>query len=170
MRKILRFEVYQRVLRLPIQKLSNRHVGKETRIAGSNHHGRPQYHSGDWRFDQSCRDGLTARSQPAAAGDGRTRTPRVLLYVTLEPCLMCSAALSFAGIKRIVYAALAEDANLEEMIVRDLTLPSINQQLVRGPFNLVPGVHRRPGLTAPDEQNGRGAGRSQNVMRLGCHE
>ena len=59
---------------------------------------------------------------------------------------MCSAALSFAGIKRIVYAALAEDANLEEMIVRDLTLPSINQQLVRGPFNLVPGVHRRPDL------------------------
>jgi tRNA(adenine34) deaminase len=32
------------------------------------------------------------------------------LYVTLEPCLMCSAALSFVGLKRIVYAALAEDA------------------------------------------------------------
>lgn len=30
------------------------------------------------------------------------------LYVTLEPCLMCSAALSFVGIKRIVYAALAK--------------------------------------------------------------
>src|SRR6266545_2583795 len=45
------------------------------------------------------------------------------LYVTLEPCLMCSAALSFVGIKRIVYAALAEDANIEEMIVRNLTLP-----------------------------------------------
>jgi tRNA(Arg) A34 adenosine deaminase TadA len=45
------------------------------------------------------------------------------LYVTLEPCLMCSAALSFVGIKRIVYAALAEDANSEEMIVRGLTLP-----------------------------------------------
>jgi tRNA(adenine34) deaminase len=42
------------------------------------------------------------------------------LYVTLEPCLMCSAALSFVGIKRIVYAALAEDANIEE-IVRNLT-------------------------------------------------
>ena len=54
--------------------------------------------------------------------------------------------------------------HLEEMIVRDLTLPSINQQLVRGPFNLVPGVHRRPGLTAPDEQSGRGAGRSQNLI------
>ena len=35
------------------------------------------------------------------------------LYVTLEPCLMCSAALSFVGIKRIVYAALAEDAYVE---------------------------------------------------------
>lgn len=45
------------------------------------------------------------------------------LYVTLEPCLMWSAALSFVGIKRIVYAALAEDANIEEMIVRNLTLP-----------------------------------------------
>jgi tRNA(adenine34) deaminase len=36
-------------------------------------------------------------------------------YVTLEPCLMCAAALSFVGIKRIVYAALAEDANAEEI-------------------------------------------------------
>lgn len=45
------------------------------------------------------------------------------LYVTLEPCLMCSAALSVAGIKRIVYAALAEDANLEQMIVDNPTCP-----------------------------------------------
>lgn len=67
------------------------------------------------------------------------------LYVTLEPCLMCSAALSFAGLKRIVYAALAEDANSEQMIVRNLTLPKINQELVRGPFTLVPGVRRTEG-------------------------
>jgi tRNA(adenine34) deaminase len=67
------------------------------------------------------------------------------LYVTLEPCLMCGAALSFAGLKRIVYAALAEDANSEEMIVRNLTLPKINQELVRGPFTLVPGVRRTEG-------------------------
>ena len=71
--------------------------------------------------------------------DNRARRA-LSLYVTLEPCLMCSAALSFAGIKRIVYAALAEDANLEEMIVRDLTLPAINEQLVRGPF--YPGTGR----------------------------
>jgi tRNA(adenine34) deaminase len=67
------------------------------------------------------------------------------LYITLEPCLMCSAALSFAGIKRIVYAALAEDANLEQMIVDNLTLPKINQQFVRGSFILVPGVRRAEG-------------------------
>src|SRR5215510_14730833 len=67
------------------------------------------------------------------------------LYVTLEPCPMCSSALSLAGIKRIVYVALADDANLEEMIVRNLTLPSINEQLVRGPFILVPGVRRTEG-------------------------
>ena len=67
------------------------------------------------------------------------------LYVTLEPCLMCSAALSFVGLKRIVYAALAEDANIEEMIVYNLTLPKINQPLVRGPFTLVPGVRRTEG-------------------------
>jgi tRNA(adenine34) deaminase len=75
------------------------------------------------------------------------------LYVTLEPCLMCSAALSFVGIKRIVYAALAEDANSEEMIVRNLTLPQINQQLVRGPFILVPGVQRAEGQTLLRQMN-----------------
>jgi tRNA(adenine34) deaminase len=75
------------------------------------------------------------------------------LYVTLEPCLMCSAALSYVGIKRIVYSALAEDANLEEMIVRDLTLPKINPQLVRGPFILVPGVRRAEGQALLRQMN-----------------
>ena len=75
------------------------------------------------------------------------------LYVTLEPCLMCSAAISYAGIKRIVYAALAEDANLEEMVVRDLTLPKINQQLVRGPFILVPGLRRAQGQALLRQMN-----------------
>lgn len=66
---------------------------------------------------------------------------------------MCSAALSFAGIKRIVYAALAEDANSEEMIVHHLTLTRINQQLVRGPFILVPGVRRAEGQTLLRQMN-----------------
>lgn len=79
------------------------------------------------------------------------------LYVTLEPCLMCSAAVSFVGIKRIVYAALAEDANDEQMIVRGLTLPKINDHLVRGSFILVPGVRRTEGRTLL-RQMGKAAG------------
>jgi tRNA(adenine34) deaminase len=79
------------------------------------------------------------------------------LYVTLEPCLMCSAALSFVGIKRIVYAALAEDANAEQMIVRGLTLAKINDQLLRGPFILVPGVQRTEGQNLL-RQMGKAAG------------
>jgi tRNA(adenine34) deaminase len=75
------------------------------------------------------------------------------LYVTLEPCLMCSAALSYVGIKRIVYAASAEDANAEQMIVRDLTLPGINQHLVRGPFILVPHIRRADGQALLRQMN-----------------
>lgn len=32
----------------------------------------------------------------------------VTLYTTLEPCLLCTAAISFVGIKRVVYSALKE--------------------------------------------------------------
>lgn len=79
------------------------------------------------------------------------------LYVTLEPCLMCAAALSFVGIKRLVYAAIAEDANEEQIIVRGLTLPKINDRLVRGPFVLVAGVRRDEGQ-ALLRQMGKAAG------------
>ena len=85
------------------------------------------------------------------------------LYVTLEPCLMCAAALSFAGIKRIVYAALAEDANAEQIIVRGITLPKINDQLVRGPFNLVPGVRREEGRSLL-RQMGKAAGATPDLQ------
>ena len=67
------------------------------------------------------------------------------IYVTLEPCLMCLAAISFAGIKRVVYAALAEDANAEELIARGLTAEKLNSLLTRGLLELVPGVLRAEG-------------------------
>lgn len=67
------------------------------------------------------------------------------LYVTLEPCLMCASAISFVGIRRVVYAALAEDMNEEELIVQGLTLPVVNGRFVRGPLELVPGVGRAAG-------------------------
>jgi tRNA(adenine34) deaminase len=64
------------------------------------------------------------------------------LYTTLEPCLMCLSAISFVGIRRVVYAALAEDADQEEMVVRGVTAPKINALLTRGPLELVPGILR----------------------------
>ncbi len=79
------------------------------------------------------------------------------VYVTLEPCLMCSAALSFVGVKRVVYAALAEDANSEQIIVRGLTLPKVNDHFLRGPFVLVPGVRRTEGRALLEEM-GKAAG------------
>lgn len=36
---------------------------------------------------------------------GAQRIPEYDLYVTLEPCTMCAAALSFARIRRLVYGA-----------------------------------------------------------------
>src|SRR5437763_14360769 len=67
------------------------------------------------------------------------------LYVTLEPCLICLSANSFVGIKRVVYAALAEDANAEELIARGLTAEQLNPLLTRGPLELVPGILRAEG-------------------------
>ncbi|HZU69703.1 MAG TPA: hypothetical protein VFA09_20685 [Ktedonobacteraceae bacterium] len=53
---------------------------------------------------------------------------------------MCILAISFVGIRRVVYSALCEDANEEEMMVRGVTCRTINDLLTRGPLELVPGV------------------------------
>ncbi len=37
---------------------------------------------------------------------GAQRIPELELYVTLEPCAMCAAALSFARVKRVIFGAL----------------------------------------------------------------
>ena len=41
----------------------------------------------------------------AAAAGGRPRLPEATLYVTLEPCPMCAQAISFARLRRLVFAA-----------------------------------------------------------------
>ncbi len=41
----------------------------------------------------------------AGKSQNSTRLPDADLYVTLEPCAMCAAAISFARIRRIYYAA-----------------------------------------------------------------
>jgi len=44
----------------------------------------------------------------AAAKLGNYRLPGLDLYVTLEPCAMCAGAISFARIRRLVFAAADE--------------------------------------------------------------
>jgi len=70
---------------------------------------------------------------------------QLTLYTTLEPCLMCLAAISFVEIPRVVYAALAEDSDGEGLIAHGVTTNTINPRLVRGPLRLVPGVKREQG-------------------------
>lgn len=41
----------------------------------------------------------------ACAQAGAQRIPELDLYVTLEPCTMCAAAISFARIRRVIIAA-----------------------------------------------------------------
>lgn len=69
----------------------------------------------------------------------------VTVYSTLEPCLMCTAAISFAGLKRVVYSALTEDFDQDQMIAEGLTIETINDRLTRGPLTLVPGVLHEEG-------------------------
>lgn len=47
----------------------------------------------------------TLAIREACARAGSQRLPGCDLYVTLEPCAMCAAAISFARIRRVVFAA-----------------------------------------------------------------
>jgi tRNA(adenine34) deaminase len=67
------------------------------------------------------------------------------LYSTLEPCLMCMSAISIAGIKRVVYSALTEDASEAQQVVDGLTAPDIHADMSRGEVVMIPGVMREQG-------------------------
>ncbi len=41
----------------------------------------------------------------ACEKSGAQRIPKTTLYVTLEPCAMCAAAISFARVQRVIFAA-----------------------------------------------------------------
>lgn len=70
---------------------------------------------------------------------------QITIYVTLQPCLMCFSAISFVGIKRIVYAALNDDGKEIVEIADGISIEHINNALVCGPIELVPGVRREEG-------------------------
>src|ERR1043165_362601 len=54
----------------------------------------------------------------AAAALGSERLTDCDLYVTLEPCAMCAAAISFARIRRLYYGAADPTAHAEMLAIR----------------------------------------------------
>jgi tRNA(adenine34) deaminase len=70
---------------------------------------------------------------------------KLTLYSTLEPCLMCFGALTFLGIRRMVYSALIEDMDEEGSTLRDMTCGELGRHLKDQNLELVEGVRRSDG-------------------------
>ena len=64
----------------------------------------------------------------AAAALGSARLIECDLYVTLEPCAMCAAAISFARIRRLYYGAADEKGGAVENGVRFYASPTCHHR------------------------------------------
>ncbi|HXD45920.1 MAG TPA: nucleoside deaminase [Pseudolabrys sp.] len=64
----------------------------------------------------------------AAAALGSERLADCDLYVTLEPCTMCAAAMSFARIRRLYFAAADEKGGAVEHGVRFFAAPTCHHR------------------------------------------
>jgi tRNA(adenine34) deaminase len=64
----------------------------------------------------------------AAAALGSERLADCDLYVTLEPCAMCAAAMSFARIRRLYYGAADPKGGAVENGVRFFTAPTCHHR------------------------------------------
>lgn len=64
----------------------------------------------------------------ACAALGSQRLPGVDLYVTLEPCPMCAAAISFARIRRLYFGAADEKGGAVENGVRFYASPTCHHR------------------------------------------
>ncbi len=65
----------------------------------------------------------------AAARDGDYRLPGTTLYVTLEPCIMCAAAIVHARVERVVFGAWDPKAGAAGSIVDVFSIPQLNHRV-----------------------------------------
>src|SRR5438132_13498456 len=70
----------------------------------------------------------TLAIRAAAAALGSERLVECDLYVTLEPCAMCAAAISFARIRRLYYGAADEKGGAVENGVRFFGSPTCHHR------------------------------------------
>jgi len=60
---------------------------------------------------------------------GSYRLTDTTLYVTLEPCLMCAAAIVHARVRRLVFGAFDPRAGAAGSIANVFTLPTLNHRV-----------------------------------------
>ena len=65
----------------------------------------------------------------AAAALGRYRLNDTVLYVTLEPCLMCAAAIAHARVRRLVFGAWDPRAGAAGSMLDAFALPGLNHRV-----------------------------------------
>jgi len=72
---------------------------------------------------------------------GQQRIPGYDLYVTLEPCTMCAGAISFARLRRVIFAAHDEKGGAVESGVKFFEQPTCHHrpEILRGPMGLESG-------------------------------
>ena len=64
-----------------------------------------------------------------AAALGTYRLNDTLLYVTLEPCLMCAAAIAHARVRRVVFGAWDPRAGAAGSMIDAFALPGLNHRV-----------------------------------------
>ena len=64
-----------------------------------------------------------------AAALGSYRLPETILYVTLEPCLMCAAAIAHARVRRLVFGAWDPRAGAAGSMLDAFALPGLNHRV-----------------------------------------
>lgn len=64
-----------------------------------------------------------------AAHLGSYRLSDTTLYVTLEPCIMCAAAIVHARVRRVVFGAWDPKAGAAGSIVNVFTIPQLNHRV-----------------------------------------